>query len=699
MTTAAERTHPAPAPSPRHDPAGEGLAGRVRQFEGRLFRSALIARAVFPVLALATLAGDVVTGDVSVLSPLVWAGLVLWTCGTLPVLWNRLGLLTRHRALPLVEMAFFVLFVFLGLGSRSWHILHAYVPIAFCTYFLGVRYGAVATAGMVIAVVVGYVHPNAFMHDGANRVIFPLMPSALAITGFALVSFVRRQVDGINDVIARERASGDAIALSRRRIAAHAEGDATKAMVRRRLEALEATLHTAWARWVAHRGGEASARRGDLDQGVMRIARGVATLGDGGRVEPTPLRQLIPRVVAATDFLGGRVTVHVDPEAGAHTERAHAAQVERIVLEAVTNGRKHSTGDVEVEVEVAPAPEGVEVRVRNPAPAPSQHRLGHLGLGSMEDDARAMGARLARTWDDGVHTLALVIPAHAAAPDDPGAVLPDLRRSRLGLRVGYERALFVVRSAFAVLIFVMIFVKADYHRTLLPLIVALGAALLVWNVAAAVFWRRLRPRFVAGPGPAWADAASMVTVVSVTGGMSTPFIPLAMGTILTLTQFAGWRAGLAQTVALGAGLLAGWVAMVTLPVDDRGTLDQQMPFDWVFNVSTFAIVLVIASGMRWVFGRSDEALDAYEATVADEIAALRQAQAGRARTETQHQLHHSLRQYVAATRMELGFVREDEPPDPDLERMDATLGELHAELRAVIHELGAERDAARRDEG
>lgn len=655
------------------------LDARIRAFEVRLFRATLIARAAFPIMALAALVVAPVHGHVDGPALAVWIALVVWTSGTLPPAWGRLARIAAFPWIVRAEFAVFLLLVFVGLGSRSWHLLHAFVPLAFASYFLAPRVGRLVAAGMIVALWSGHMVHAFWPGAPIEEPLAAVTPTALALTGLFLVTYVRKVVGDADRLIAAQRQAGAALVRHRQEQARLLERIGLQRDVAARL----GTIATAMP----------PARPGDGDDadiaalnGVLTgIRAGVTALATADEVgaPDTSLGGMVAAAVAAGDGFAVPVDVDLGGAAGLHPP--HPDAVRRLLSEAITNARKHGVGRVSVRGTGDAASATVEVR--NRAGAAPHRRDGHFGLHDMQTDADQAGARLCRGHEGGEAWVRIEVDdAHVAAMRPE---LVELRAVVTRRLVAYERAIIFVRLAFAVLTFVMVFVKADQHRTLLPAIVVTGAAFVVVNAVLLMRWRALRARVATRPGLVIVDAAVMVLVVALEGGMSCPWIPLSMGNILSITQSRSWRAGATVMAALGAALLVGYGLMRSLPVDDAGTLAQDMPFGWVFNMAAYGVVLAIAAGMRWVFDRTQDAADAYEQTVRLEITALRARERDRARAETRRELHATLRQYVAAAHLRLAGLVDRPGVDPDLERIRVGLDQMHAELVEVMRMLDA----------
>ncbi len=656
------------------------LEGRVRSFEVRLFHATLIARFAFPVVALLTLLVAQDLDEVRTVTMVVWAVLAVWTGLSMLLSWSHLKWVAARPWIPITEMAVFAVLAFLGLGSQSWHVLHAYVPIAFITYFLGLRSGGIATLGLAMALwgsmLVDRIAPAVI----ADTPITPLAPSLLAATGFFLVSSVRRVVNDIDGLIAAEKnVRGDLVA--------------TRASVARDREVHEINVDVARGLRVhldgltvppVPPGEEPSQRRQALVHTLARIRESLRSLGTVGAAVPErSVDEVITRAADASAALGGDVVVRSQDDAPLSGVDHEA--LERVLTEALNNARKHGPGTAEV-ITTTDDEGTVHVEVANPSDAPSSRRWGSLGLSAMEADAKAAGVELDRTHEDGMHRVRVVVPVRDAGDE---ARRVEGARARFTARfVSYERALLFVRLAFAVLTAVMIPIKAGEHRTILPMLIATSFVLVAINFVGFVWWQRLRPFVYRHPDVAWWDSGLLVVCVAFQGGMSCPWIPVSMGCILTLAHFKGWKAGAALVAMLSGALLFGYWMMTTLPVDDHGTLVQTMPIDWAFNVCAYLVVLAIASGMTWVFARSQDTLDVYEDTVEAEVEALRVHEHLRAAAIAQAQLHHTLRQYVGAALLTSSRVAKDEGHTPDMIALRRQLDRLRTDLNQVLTRLG-----------
>ncbi|MCB0872245.1 MAG: hypothetical protein KDC36_02575 [Thermoleophilia bacterium] len=662
-------------------PSTEQLEHRVAAFARRLYRSTLVARAVFPLTALAAvlLAPPQDDGN-SVLTRAAWLVLVLWTLGTLPLAWSRLDWVTRVPWIVRIEVMVFLALIVLGWGSRSWHLLHAFVPLSFAAFFLRPRAGRLMAGAMIVAVWLPHLITRLWADAPIQAPIAAITPTALTLTGWALVTYVRRLVGDVHALIDAQRQAGASLLQTRERLAARREVRDVHRRVGERLQTFSGGLTLD--------GVPAEQRPEQLEGVLVTIKRGIEALTAPDAPEARrPLVDLLDTALAETAVHGPPASLQVDPDSAGVVPR-DASAMTRLLTETLTNAHRH--GDGAPRIEVTRVSDTVHiVAVHNQASSAPEPRLGHFGLHDMAADAAAAGASVQHRFVNGTvtTTIRLVVEAEGAdAGADPAGLLATIRSRRLD----YERGVLVVRLGFALLTCVMLFVKADAHRTLLPVMVATAIALIAWNAGLLLWWRRLSAHAARHTGWAWVDAGTMVAFLTFEGGMSTPWIPLSMGAILAVVHYRSWREGVALVSLLSGGLLVGYALMRTLPVDDQGTLVQDLPFGWVFNVAAYGVVLAIACGMRWVFDRVDEASAAYTRTVDAEMAAMRDAATQQAEEAARRDYHAHLTQHVSAARLWMGVVDENGPLKP----IDESLLAIRGVLTTVMADLEAGRFSA-----
>lgn len=679
-------SHVAPTPNLPHVTssaehlAADALEARLRAFELRLFHGGLIARAAFPAGALLILAISAGLGEVRWTALLVWLALAVWTSATAPSAWSRLPWL---RTVPLVvaaELVVFCLIVYVGFGSRPWHLLHAFVPLALVACFAGPWPARAMTAGVIAALWAGWLTVWIWPSAPIDPPMAALMPTALAVVGYGLVRYARRLMDDLGAVISAQRTAAAALRRARTRVAAAEARRHVHERVRARVADLAEGLGGALPT------GSAGTDEGRTLAALLRQIEVTAAELGGRRVatESRALEDVTRRAVDDTAPLGGHVHVRIADGAAGADLGSDATTIRRLLTEAVANARKHGLGDVEVVVEASPGP---RVIVVNPASGPARGRAGHIGLEAIRADATAVGAAV--EWDYREGSVRLELRLRPEEPED-GAPADDaverLRATTERRRLAYERGMLVARLAVCLIATALIPIKADQHRTILPLLLATAVVLVLWNATLLARWTRVRPLVRERTRLVWLDAGAMTAILALEGGMSTPWIPLSMGSIIFVAYYRPLREGLLLVGLFSLALLVGYALMRTLPVDDAGTLVQEMPLGWAINVAAFLIVLAISGSIAWVFRRTDEAIAIFEETMALERRAVRDQAEVEARAEGRRDLHATLLQFVAAAQLRL-----DPPPDAAsgaaVDALRARLEAISGALRATMAEL------------
>ncbi|MEU0299466.1 histidine kinase [Streptomyces sp. NPDC006175] len=151
---------------------------------------------------------------------------------------------------------------------------------------------------------------------------------------------------------------------------------------------------------------------------LAAMDRTVQMLHDSGTptTEPLPGVSRLPDLVE--DFTAaGATEAHLDlpPRATQALSREVGAVAYRIVIEALTNIRRHAPDASRATVAFTPTATTVEIRVTNDrgaGPAPARRPRGGLGLPALGEHARALGGTLsAGPHGDGGWQLTAVLPA------------------------------------------------------------------------------------------------------------------------------------------------------------------------------------------------------------------------------------------------------------------------------------------------
>ncbi|MEV7287691.1 histidine kinase [Streptomyces sp. NPDC093252] len=138
---------------------------------------------------------------------------------------------------------------------------------------------------------------------------------------------------------------------------------------------------------------------------------------------PLPDVSQLPSLVADFTAAGGtEARLDLPPEAARALSRAAGAAAYRIVVEALTNVRRHAPGAARADIVFRVTPTTVELRVTNdrgtrPAPVRRRAARGGLGLPALTEHARALGGTLsAGPHGDGGWRLTAALPV--TPPDE-----------------------------------------------------------------------------------------------------------------------------------------------------------------------------------------------------------------------------------------------------------------------------------------
>lgn len=139
---------------------------------------------------------------------------------------------------------------------------------------------------------------------------------------------------------------------------------------------------------------------------------------DAGTVRPLPTLADLPGLVDRFGAAGHLDARLVQSPGTAEVPRESAAVAYRIVVEALTNVRRHAPAATRVDVSVTGDTSGIEVRVRNdtPGPPPPQRcdRRGGRGLSGLREQATAGGGTFSAGPCDHGWEVVAVIPVVAA---------------------------------------------------------------------------------------------------------------------------------------------------------------------------------------------------------------------------------------------------------------------------------------------
>jgi signal transduction histidine kinase len=663
--------------------AVDDLARSVRAFDLRLYRALLACRMGLPVLAFATQLEAYETGGQERAGVVVWGVLAIWTTVSLPYAWSRLEQMRRLPPPLRIEIAVLVVLVFLGIGARNWHFLHCFVPLVFVAFFVGAGASRVVAAGMLAALwladLVSSVAPGLTIGrlGSLDTPIAAVMPTVLVIASTVLLGYVRRVLGDADEVVASQRRLAAAHAEMARAVA-HA--DARAELQTEIAERLRASAQ----RLVA-----AAARIDDTQDDGRAVRRLAHAIDDSMReLDPAPaperpatLAEVARAAVAASAAHGARVTIA--GVEGRALEPADVASASRLLTELVTNAIKHGGGPVRVDVAAA------AVAVENPARAAPSPRAGGRGLADLETEAALLGATIERSFDGRRVRSTVVFPqpgGDRVAEPEPAAPARSLEIRLQERRDAYVAALLAVRVVVAAATTVLILVKADEHRTLVWPIFATGLGLTAWNVWLLARRRRVSAELRRAPRLALVDAIVIGVALVGEGGMASPWIPLSLGVQLLTGFAAGATEVAAVTLGLGLAQLGGFALFRALPIDDAGTRSQSFPLGFVFNLALYLAVALIGRGIGWMFGRIQEASEAYDETRLELERLTRVRAHADARAETRRSLHATLEQYVAAAQLRLSIWPDGVEGSP-AQALRRALREIDRELATIGAEL------------
>jgi hypothetical protein len=584
-----------------------------------------------------------------------------------------------------VEISVFVAFVFVGAGSRPWHLLHSFVALVFAALFSSARAAKVVGTSIAGALLLQYLVLAVWPDAPIERQFGVLAPIAIVAATTFLLVYVRRMVDDAETVVQAERRAALAVAAARHRLASQAALVAVRQPIAERLAVLAATLR----RPVLSTDPLSPAARSHCEALGACLDAIDETIGELGASEQDASgyfsgRAEVVRAARRAAGMGGDTRVDVSGSLALEGSERHAFR--RIVDELLANALKHSWDRVAVSLQDVPARTLDVVNAGDRVPA---SRPGGLGLAAVRRDAAVLGGTVHWTSSDGRITTTVALPEPPSTPGPSGASGVDELRSRLAQRSrSYLHGVLVTRVVLSLLAIVTIETGRAQHRSLLPSLTASAIALLVVNVLLltrepAVEWALLRR-----PGVVWVDALVMAALIATESGMASPWMPLSMGTLLLVGLVRGPRDAALVAAFFSAAMLGGYELVRALGLDDLGTRAQDMPVQWFWNSFVYAAIAVATGAVGWAFDRTAEAIRAYERAAATQFETERLAAIAEARAETQRQLHASLQQYVGAAQLRLELIRRVAPDAAELDGFDERLATMRDAVGDILLRLG-----------
>lgn len=682
----------APPGDPDPPAAVDDLARRAHQFEWRLFRGLLVARAGFSAATCTVVVSAAITGSFERWSAFVWAILAVWTIGTTPFLWERLDWLRQLPAIAWLEITAFIALVFFGIDTRQWHLLHSFVPLVFTGFFTPAKYVRIVAGSLVAGLwgsyVVGHAWPG-FPIESPERA---LVPSMVVVVGAVILVYVRRVMLDVELLVAAQRRAAGSVGRARRLLATASVRLETYELVAADLSGLAGCLSEAAQALTGRVSAQAVPHLAALNACVADIDLAVDELGtprlSDTAMEPSSVLAELRSAIDRTTSLGAAVELR-GPERDRPIPGPVVEVFRRLLTETVANARVHGAGRVTVTVSET---SHLVIEVANEATGAVQPRVGGRGLHVMEDDATLLGGAVEWLERDGQIVARLKLPVPTASVEIEAADLGSrsLHASISRRRSSFETAVLISRTVLAIVTAVSIQVYSDKHRTLLPALTVASVFVVVWNGALLVFHTRVTRALARTPALILVDSISVVLLIAFLGGMGSPWMPVALGPVLMAGLYLGTRRAAVIVTLLTLAMAGGYGLVLAAGWNDQGTSDQSMPFGLVQNAFTFAIMAGIGIGVGWVFARIDDAADAYDRTGRLQFAAVREAAAADARAETGRQLHNSIEQYVKAALLRVGLIERTDPRSASLAAVELELAKLRDALESWATRLRAQ---------
>lgn len=673
----------------------QDLEDRLRVFEMRLFRALLIVRAVLPATTLLVLLAAALRDDASFSSTGVWAILALWTVSTSRFLWSRIE---WARAMPRpvrAEIAAFVVLVCVGFGTRPWHLLHSFVPLAFVCLFVGAREAVVVASAIVSALWAVYLALALWPAAPIEPRMAATVPTVIVVGSALLVGYVRRLLDDIGAILERRRAAVEAINAARSRLAIDEAAADVYRQVSDRLAPIGDRVRSAGEILFPKTdlaALELSGRAGALQECLAAIAASLEELVQPGRrsaIVPRPHRPVelfaeILQAVAASGALGRKVRIDADAAHAMVVGHDEVRPLQRLLREAVVNARKHGTG--EVLVRVPPGRDRV-IEVENETAHPIRERAGGLGLHAMRADAVTIGAKLRVASANGRARVSIALSDQMPDPREATDIDEELRTALDRRRSSYTTLLLALRFVAAALTAVTIQLEATKHRSLLPALTVTSAVLIAWNAGLLIsqlrgWWRGETGRWLAA-----IDALAIGGLIFAEGGMASPWFALSIGSLVLFGLTRGPAALASLATLFSLSMLGGYFLVRGLGLDDLGTTQQEMPFGLILNTFIYAAAVALVAAIQWAFVRLADAIGEHQRLTDEQRAVERDAAGAEASNDVRRELHASLQQYVHAALVNLGTLEVPATELQALRALEDGLTEMRDRLAEVFVEL------------
>jgi two-component sensor histidine kinase len=673
----------------------QDLEDRLRVFETGLFRALLIVRALLPAATLLVLLAAALRDDASFRSTGVWAILAVWTVSTSRFLWSRID---WARAMPLpvrAEITAFVALVFLGFGTRSWHLLHSFVPLAFVCLFVGAREAAVVASAIVAALWGVYVALALWPAAPIEPRLAATVPTVIVVGSALLIAYVRRLLEDIESILDRGRAAVEAIHAARSRLAVDEAAADVYRQVSDRLRPIGDRVRSAGEilfpkedLGASGLSGRAPALQDCLDAIAVSLDELVHRDRRPGIVlrphRPVDLFNEILEAVAASDAIGPKVSIDADAAHAMVVGHDEVRPLQRLLREAVVNARKHGSGDVWVRV---PPGRDRVIEVENETAHPIRERAGGLGLHAMHADAAAIGGKLRIASANSRARLTIRLRDQVLDSRESTDIDEELRAALDRRRSAYTTVLLALRFVAAALTAVTIQLEATKHRSLLPALTVTSAFLIAWNAALLMAQLRGWWRGEAGRRLAAIDALAIGGLILAEGGMASPWFALSIGSLVLFGLTRGPAALASLATLFSLSMLGGYFLVRGLSLDDLGTTQQDMPFGLILNTFIYAAAVALVAAIQWAFVRLAEAIGEHQRLTDERRAVERDAAGAEAGNDVHRELHASLQQYVHAALVNLGTLEVPGTELPALRALEDGLTEMRDRLAEVFVEL------------
>jgi hypothetical protein len=676
------------------------LERRIEQFEQRLYHGLLVARAGLPATTLVVL-GVVAIERAPLRGALIaWAVLACWTAATTRLAWSRLNLIRRLPPIVWTEIGVLTVALFLGLGTRQWHLLHLFVPLVFTAFFAGERAVRVIALLMAGAMWAGHIVDRTWPGSPLEDPLPALTPTAIAVASALLFVYTRRILDDVTTTISAQRAIAAAVDVVRRGTMQQAARLRIHLDIARRAKRWTAGIGEA-ARTVVDATLSHPAREHaeEIAACVRQIERTLGEMseprGDADPSTGSGLRELLLDAVERTQPLGGIVLI--EGEAGDPTpwrDWQERRALRRLLTEAIANARKHGNGEVVARIVNTPR---LSIEIANASASRPTTRPGGRGLRDMKTDAGNIGAKLSWRAENGRVTVKLSLPSWPSGSRAPRGISPqraELRESLERRRASYARAVLIARLLFSLLTLGVVYLDRAKHPTLFPILAATASFFVVWNAGLLARAGVVASRLARHPYVVWADIGLVIVVIVGLGGVAGPWMALSTLALLGAAHYLGPRSPLIVALVLSVANLTGYEAARRLDVNDTILATTEMPIAWLYGSFVYLAGASVAGGIRIAFDWVAEAATAYDETLAAREAVELEAAEVAARAETGRELHASLQQLVRAALLRVDLARRTGADSDLLDGIERRLSALRDQLDETVARLGATSSSA-----